>query len=113
MGRIGRRNKEREMEKQKCAGTAYHAGRSYNCGRTGTLEHDGKMWCKTHHPPTVEAKTKALHAKWEAQYQARKENDRRQAIERELSKKALAWMREAYPACVAAWEAELEEKWKS
>lgn len=102
------------MEKQKCAGRTYdgmHRG-YYPCTRNGSLEHDGKLWCKTHHPPTVKAKEQARSAKWEAEYQARKENDRRQAIERELSKKALAWVRLHYPTTVAAWEAELEEKWR-
>lgn len=102
------------MEKQKCAGRTYdNISRLFGrCQHNGSLEHDGKMWCKTHHPPTVEAKEKAKSAKWEAEYQARKENDRRQAIERELGKMALKCMRETCPMNVAAWETELEAKWK-
>lgn len=103
------------MEKQRCAGRTYdNISRLFGgCQRNGSLEHDGKMWCKTHHPPTVKARDEALRAKWEAEYRARKENDRRQAIERELGKMALNCMRQSCPTTVAAWEAELEEKWKS
>lgn len=103
------------MEKQKCAGRTYdvmHRG-YYPCARSGSLEHDGKMWCKTHHPPTVEAKTKAQHVKWEEELKQRDEQRRAENINRDLRDKALAWMRETRPDIVAAWEVELEAKWKS
>lgn len=46
-------------EKQRCAGRVWDGWRDYGCSNTGRLEHDDKMWCKTHHPPTVEAKMAA------------------------------------------------------
>jgi hypothetical protein len=102
------------MEKPRCVATVYPSWsmRGVQCGNAGKLEYDGKPWCKTHHPPTVEAKTKALHAKWDEEQKQRDEKRRAENINRDLRDKALAWMREAYPACVAAWERELEEKWK-
>lgn len=102
------------MDKQRCAGRTYdNISRLFGgCQRNGSLEHDGKMWCKTHHPPTVEAKTKALHAKWDAERKQRENERRAESIQRDLRDKALEWMREAHPTTVAAWEAELEAKWK-
>lgn len=49
----------------------------HRCYSTGTLEHDGKMWCKLHHPPTLEIKAKARHDRWADEYEAR--NKRLQA----------------------------------
>ena len=41
-------------EKQIYPGSGW--GRGHSCGRTATLEHNGGWYCKTHHPPTVNAK---------------------------------------------------------
>ena len=41
------------------------------CGKTATYEESGTFYCKTHHPPTVEAKRDAKHAKWNAEFDAR------------------------------------------
>lgn len=103
------------MEKQKCAGRTYdNISRLFGrCQHNGSLEHDGKMWCKTHHPPTVKSKEEALRAKWAEEARIRSEARRAENINRDLRDKALAWMRETSPDIVAAWEAELEEKWKS
>ena len=40
------------------------------CGKTATYEHEGASYCKTHHPPTVEAKRAAKHAKRNAEFDA-------------------------------------------
>lgn len=102
------------MEKSRCVGITFppRSFRGVQCQRNGSLEHDGKMWCQTHHPPTVEAKAKKLHAKWEKEQKQRAEQRRAENIQRDLHDKALAWMRETRPDIVAAWKAELEEKWK-
>lgn len=103
------------MEKQKCAGRTYdsmHRG-FYACTRNGSLEHGGKMWCKTHHPPTVEAKTKAQNENWMAKARMQREAARAENIKSDLRDRAWAWMRETRPDIIAAWEVELEAKWKS
>ena len=62
-----------EAIKPKCCGLVSPAGawRNYTCGKNASMEHEGKHYCKTHHPPTVRAKREAsnakLRAKWEAQ----------------------------------------------
>ena len=38
------------------------------CRLTGKLEHDGKMWCAIHHPPTVAAKKAARDAAWQEKW---------------------------------------------
>lgn len=101
------------MEKQKCAGRVYRFGRSNACTRNGSLEHNGSMWCKTHHPPTIKANADEKAAKWAAERKQRAEIARTVNIDRDLRGKALAWMRETRPDIVAAWEVELEAKWKS
>ena len=65
------------------------------CGNTAKHEHDGVMYCKTHHPPTVAAKEKARSEAWKAKWArecairekaaaARDERDRRAALFPEL-----------------------------
>lgn len=43
------------------------------CQKKGTLQHDGRWYCKTHHPPTVAAKKAARHAAWEAEFKAKQD----------------------------------------
>ena len=40
------------------------------CGKTATYEHEGASYCKTHHPPTVEAKRTAKQAERNARFSA-------------------------------------------
>ena len=63
-----------EAIKPKCCGKVSPAGawRSYPCGKNASMEHEGKHYCKTHHPPTVQAKRDASHAKWKAQWDAQR-----------------------------------------
>lgn len=60
--------------KPKCCGQVCPPGsyRSYNCGKNASLEHDGKHYCKLHHPPTVWAKRDARNAKWDAEWEEKK-----------------------------------------
>lgn len=56
------------------------------CGRSAAYEHDGKHFCKTHHPPTVKAKNEAKHAEWVAKFECKqvvREESRVAAIERQ------------------------------
>lgn len=48
------------------------AYRGYPCGKGAQYEHNGRWYCKTHHPPAVQAKRDARNQKWEADYTARK-----------------------------------------
>lgn len=49
-----------KQEKPRCAGTVWNETHwPKPCTRKGVLEHDGKHYCKTHHPPTMEARRKA------------------------------------------------------
>lgn len=60
--------------KPKCCGQVSPPGsyRSYNCGKNASLEHDGKHYCKLHHPPTVWAKRDARNAKLDAEWEEKK-----------------------------------------
>ena len=66
-----------EAIKPKCCGQVSPAGAwgSYPCGKNASMEHDGKHYCKTHHPPTVQAKQDASRAKWRAQWDALRVHD--------------------------------------
>jgi hypothetical protein len=70
-------------EKVKCAGEKWPDGsyRPYPCAKTGTLEHGGKHWCKTHHPPTVEAKRVAKEEAYQAEFSARMAESKARAAE--------------------------------
>ena len=58
-------------QKQTCAGKIFRGYRYYGCANTGSHEHEGVMYCKTHHPPTVKAKRDKKQAEWESKYQER------------------------------------------
>lgn len=64
-----------DTETVRCAGVVRASGRRWiggrkPCSNSGTLEHEGRLWCKTHHPSAVDAKRKAKYAKWDAKWDA-------------------------------------------
>jgi len=50
----------------------YGSFHGYRCTRDGTVERDGKWYCKTHDPKAVEAKANAKNAIWD---EKRKQNN--------------------------------------
>ena len=58
-------------ETHQCVKRVWSQYHDYPCGKNATLEHEGKWYCKTHHPPTVAAKDAARDAKWRAESAAR------------------------------------------
>ena len=82
-------------KKHECCGLIWSAYGHRKCGNNASMDHDGKHYCKLHHPPTVEARNKAKRterqAKWEAsreerrkKEQARAEQERRASLYPEL-----------------------------
>lgn len=69
-------------ERKRCEAMVYrtHLGwlDSNVCNRTGQLEHEGRWWCKVHHPPTIAAR------------KANKEAERRAEEERKALLRAAA-----------------------
>lgn len=49
-----------------CAGRVLHGAREYPCrAKYPKLEHDGKWWCRLHHPPTVKARNDERQRLWD------------------------------------------------
>ena len=57
------------------------------CGRGAAYEHNGKFFCKTHHPPTLAAKAAERSAKWRAEWDAKRAADAKVAAERAEQKR--------------------------
>lgn len=59
----------------RCAKMVYSSGMFHGtmCSRAGTIERDGKLWCKQHDPERVAARRAAQAAKWDAEHQAQRE----------------------------------------
>lgn len=79
-------------EKHTCSGSVWDNHWSYPCGKSANYEHDGKFYCKTHHPPTVKAKREAQNVKWEAE--SREQRERRasaQSVQSELERRSRAY----------------------
>ncbi len=55
------------------------------CSRNGTLEYKGKMWCKTHHPPTIGERNKAQHVKQDKRNEAWLVAHKREAAIKEIT----------------------------
>jgi hypothetical protein len=55
-----------------CAGRVRHdAWHDTSCSRAGTVEEDGKWWCKQHAPSTETRKKAEREERWAANYLAR------------------------------------------
>jgi hypothetical protein len=77
--------------KQKCAAKVYSGGsfRGHPCVATAKYEHNGTWYCKTHHPPTVNAKRQARNAAWDAAWAAKvAEQAEKDAARKELERRA-------------------------
>lgn len=87
----------------KCSAEVYRNGNPFPfaCGKTATLEHDGKKYCKTHYPPTVQAKRVELQKKKEAKFSsAVQQKQEAAAARKEIERRA-----ECYPDLLAALQA--------
>ncbi len=82
------------MSEHKCVGRVYagHYIGSHTCNKTARYEHNGKWYCKTHHPPTVEEKRRAHAAKREAEFDAERAQRAQQHREHaEMQRRAAAY----------------------
>jgi hypothetical protein len=52
------------------------------CSKKAKHEHEGHWYCKTHHPPTVRAKTDARNEKWKKEWAAKRERDALEAAQK-------------------------------
>ena len=80
------------MSEHKCEKKIWDRFHYHLCGKTARYEHEGKWYCKTHHPPTrkayEDARNEKWQAKWDAQEQASREADKARA---EMQRKAAAY----------------------
>lgn len=64
------------------------------CQKEGKLEHDGKWFCKVHHPPTVAAKDKERSEGWQKKWDAEAAaNKAKREAAAEQARKASAYNR--------------------
>ena len=92
------------MTQNMCEGRVWTGLRYCPCDKIGRQEHDGKWYCKRHHPPTVAAKEAARKEKWEADWAAQKRAmEEAQAAREEVQRRA-----GAYDGLVAQRDALLE-----
>ena len=79
------------VAKPRCQGMNWSGSWRVQCRHGASLEHEGKHFCKRHHPPTMQAKGEARQAEWrertdreiaarEAANAASKEINRRAAL---------------------------------
>jgi hypothetical protein len=64
-------------EKHKCCEMVWAQGsyRGYPCGKGANYEHEGKHYCKTHHPPTITAKRDAERDRQNRLWDIRRERE--------------------------------------
>ena len=89
------------MSDHKCAGEIWQFARYFPCGKNGRHEHEGKWYCKLHHPPTRQAKQIASREKWQANYAAQKQA----SMEAKLAHDEMQRKADAYDGLVAEIEA--------
>ena len=80
------------MSEHKCEGKVWGHTKYLPCGKTARYEHEGRWYCKRHHPPTVQAKLDARNKKfeedWKSRLQAETEANEARA---EMQRKAAAY----------------------
>lgn len=52
---------------QKCCKLVSHGWRYFGCSRNGSIEHDGKFYCKQHDPVEVAKRSEARSERWAAE----------------------------------------------
>jgi hypothetical protein len=90
------------MSAHKCEGVVWtvESYRSHRCNKNAAHEHEGHWFCKTHHPPSIEAKNDARSAKWKAELDAQNvANKAESAAKAEQKRRA-----DCYPDLLAALE---------
>jgi hypothetical protein len=75
--------------KHKCCAKVYTPDTisGYTCGRGAAYEHEGRHYCKTHHPPTVKAKREESNAAWQLKFQAEQDARKKADAERAEQKR--------------------------
>ena len=58
---------KQEQTKGYCCATVWQGMSRYSCSKVARFEFEGRPFCKVHYPPTLRAKDKARHLKWEAE----------------------------------------------
>lgn len=80
------------MSEHRCKGEVWFHMRYLPCGKTARYEHEGRWYCKRHHPPTMQAKLDARNKQLEedrkSRLQAAKEANEARA---EMQRKAAAY----------------------
>ena len=92
---------------RRCSGRVWRDYSDFPCRSAGTLEHDGKWYCKKHHPPTVKEYERERNRRWEAKWADQDKVRAAAKREQALKDRALEWMRRENPRVVKEWEAEL------
>lgn len=74
-----------------CSGSVWdrNSYRGYPCSKPGKYEYNGKMYCKSHHPPSREEKNKAFNERISAEIDLkRQERLKAEADKAELERRA-------------------------
>lgn len=83
-----------------CVGKIWDEHRHYSCGKKAKYEHEGKWYCKTHHPPTVQAKNDARNERWRKEWAEQRERSKQQEAQRAEQKRRADLYPELLEACI-------------
>ena len=80
------------MSEHKCAGEVWDRFHFRPCDRAGSYEHEGRWYCKPHHPPTEQAKRDARDKKFREDFESRQQASREaEKAHAEMQRKAAAY----------------------
>lgn len=85
-----------------CAARRWNGAQYLQCGNLGKLEHDGKQWCKIHHPPTVNQKKLDRELKRKAEMDEVERKWAKLYKEQELNRRAAEYLRANCPDVILA-----------
>ena len=83
-----------------CKGEVWSGYSYHSCGKKAKHEHEGRWYCKTHHPPTVEAKDKARSERFEKKWAAKRERDALEAAQKAEQQRRADLYPELLEACL-------------
>ena len=80
------------MSEHRCKGEVWSLRRYWPCGKTARYEHEGRWYCKRHHPPTMQAKLDARNKQLEEDRKSRLQAEKEANEARvEMQRKAAAY----------------------
>jgi len=85
----------------RCAKKVMDGFHAYPCSRTGSVQEEGKNWCRTHAPSLVAERRRKISAETSKRWKDEREADQRRNLRHGLGKEVLDALKAVHPSHAA------------